>query len=316
MNAQHLGHYFAVPPLWLAALLPAIVALAAWRLRWLTRNGAISTLVVGLVIFWLGGGKATLPLLTFFVTSSLLSKLARSRSLQEKKQEKQQEKQDNIKKQKQKKQDKIENQDKIESQDSIEAKGSTRDAGQVWANGGAAVAIVLLHRALVLTGFPPYRLEALPILFLVAFATVNADTWATELGRLAGQTPRSLRDGKPVPAGTSGAITVVGTLAALAGALIVPLAVYFVWPLNPAQLVCVVWAGFLGCLIDSLLGASFQAQYLDPETGLITERTQIHGRPTRKIRGLPWMNNDLVNFLASVGGVLCGYYLLHYAHLA
>ena len=168
----------------------------------------------------------------------------------------------------------------------------------------------------MLAGFPPYRLEALPILFLAAFATVNADTWATELGRLAGQTPRSLRDGKPVPPGTSGAITVVGTLASLAGALIIPLAVYSSWPLNAAQLVCVVWSGFLGSLIDSLLGASLQVQYLDPETGLITECTHIDGRPTRRLRGLSWMNNDLVNFLASVGGVLCGYYLLHYAHLA
>ena len=82
-----------------------------------------------------------------------------------------------------------------------------------------------------------------------------------------------------------------------------------------AQFACVAWAGFLGSLIDSLLGASLQLQYRDLQTGDLTERVEINGRFTRQVRGLPWMNNDVVNFLASLGGVLCAYYLLHYSHL-
>ena len=260
----------------------------AWRMRWLNTRGALSTFTVGFAIFWLGGGKATIPLLTFFLSSSILSKIAgrvqKARHAGE-------------------------------ADDIHTAKGSTRDEGQVWANGGMAVALVVLHRILVLRGYPAYRLEQLPILFLAALATVNADTWATELGRISGQVPRSLRDGKPVTSGTSGAVSPVGTLAALAGAIVIPLSVCLLWPLNLAQFACVAWAGFLGSLVDSLLGASLQVQYRDLQTGELTERVEINGRFTRQARGLPWMNNDVVNFLASLGGVLCAYYLLHYSHL-
>ena len=309
MNLQNISFYLAIPPAWLAALLAGLLALTAWRMRWLNMSGAVSTFVIGFLIFWLGGVKAIVPLLTFFLSSSILSKvskkLAETRSPQQK--------------------TVVSNPTTNAPDNSAEispktsdlytAKGSTRDAGQVWANGGVALAIVLLHRLLVWRGIPPYQVEQLPTLFLAALATVNADTWATELGRLSGQTPRSLRDGKPVSSGTSGAISPVGTLAALAGAVIVPLSVYMLWPLNVVQFTCVVWAGFLGSLIDSLLGAGLQAQYRDLQSGTLTERMEVEGRPTKRIRGLSWMNNDVVNFFASFGGVCCAYYLLHYSHL-
>ena len=282
MTAQNIGSYLQVPPAWLAALLAALFAGGAWRMRWLNGRGAFSAFLVGFLIFWLGGGKATIPLLTFFLSSSLLSKINRARK---------------------------------SGADIHAEKGSTRDAGQVWANGGMAVAVVVLHRLLLLRGIPMYKLEQLPTLFLAALAAVNADTWATELGRLSGQTPRSLRDGKPVTSGTSGAVSFVGTLAALAGAVVIPLVVCTLWPLNPAQFACVAWAGFLGSLIDSLLGAGLQVQYRDLTSGELTERLEVEGRVTKRVRGLRWMNNDVVNFLASLGGVLCAYYLLHYSHL-
>ena len=223
VNLHSISLTFITPPGWLAALLAGLFALLAWRLRLLTASGALSTFVVGFLLFWLGSGKAMVPLLTFFLTSSLLSKVSKltkgNKSI-----------------------------GKIRSpqntvppaitSDRLTAKGSTRDAGQVWANGGMAVAIVVLHRLLVWRGIPAFRVEQFPTLFLAALATVNADTWATELGRLAGQTPRSLRDGKPVTSGTSGAISPVGTLAALAGAVVVPLSVYLLWPLNIVQFVC------------------------------------------------------------------------------
>lgn len=313
MNLQNISFYLALPPVWLAALMAGLLALAAWRLRWLNGSGAVSAFVIGFLIFWLGGGKATVPLLTFFLTSSLLSKISKkiSKNLAVTRSLKQHT-------------PKIipgnppENNFvplPLQTTDIHTAKGSTRDAGQVWANGGMALAIVLLHRILIWRGIPPYQVEQLPTLFLAALATVNADTWATELGRLSGQTPRSLRDGKPVSSGTSGAISPVGTLAALAGAVVIPLSVYMLWPLNLIQFTCVIWAGFLGSLIDSLLGAGLQAQYRDLKSGILTERVEVEGRPTKRVRGLSWINNDVVNFLASLGGVCCAYYLLHYSHL-
>src|SRR5689334_20142518 len=70
-------HTFIAPPLWLAALLAALIAAGAYALRWLTLSGALATLCVGLVIYGLGGWQAAAPLLAFFISSSVLSKLSK-----------------------------------------------------------------------------------------------------------------------------------------------------------------------------------------------------------------------------------------------
>ena len=65
------------------------------------------------------------------------------------------------------------------------------------------------------------RIPPLAFAFYGALATVNADTWATELGVLARSRPRLMTNGQTVPVGTSGGVTAEGTLAALAGALFI-----------------------------------------------------------------------------------------------
>ncbi len=51
------------------------VGLAAGRLRWLRTDGAIAAVAVGTAAFGFGGWRGALPLLTFFVTSTLLGRL-------------------------------------------------------------------------------------------------------------------------------------------------------------------------------------------------------------------------------------------------
>jgi uncharacterized protein (TIGR00297 family) len=218
------------------------------------------------------------PLLVFFVTSTLLSKMGKARKTQA---------------------------------SAGDEKGSTRDAGQVFANGGLAVMLILAFVALR-SYWPAHKIQYFPILFLAALATVNADTWATEIGKLSRGRPRLLSNWKPVAPGTSGAVTLFGLAAALAGSVLVPLSVAWLWPLNLVEFLTVAWAGFLGCMLDSILGASLQAIYRDPVTGETTERSSHEGRRNTRLRGLRWMNNDMVNFLASLGGVLCAWALLWY----
>jgi uncharacterized protein (TIGR00297 family) len=273
-----LTRLFEIPPLWFAAVFAAVFALVAWKMRWLTRGGAVATFVVGFVIYGFGGGKALVPLLTFFLTSTLLSRLGKARKAQA---------------------------------STGDEKGSTRDAGQVFANGGMAVLLVLAFEVLQWR-WPVHKLSYFPILFLAALATVNADTWATEIGKLWRGRPRLLSSWKSVAPGTSGAVTLLGLVAALAGAVVVPLSVAWLWPLNRVEFVAVAWAGFLGCILDSILGASVQALYRDTVTGETTERSTQGGRHFARVRGLRWINNDMVNFLASLGGVLCAWALLWY----
>ena len=266
------------PPFWLAALFAITVAGGAYALRWLTLSGAIATFCVGFVVYGFGQWQAAAPLLAFFISSSILSKIGRMKKA---------------------------------AQGMPAEKGDQRDAWQVTANGGLATLCVLAH-ALLVNHIPPTIDRYLPMLFLATLAAVNADTWATEIGSLAGGTPRMLSNWRPATPGTSGAISFMGTLAAAGGALFIPLCAYRLWPLDLPSLVAIAWAGFLGSFFDSILGASVQGQFRDAVTGEPTEKSFSSGKPALLVRGLRWVNNDLVNLLASIGGAICAWALLRY----
>ena len=63
--------------------------------------------------------------------------------------------------------------------------------------------------------------------------------------------------------------------------------------------------GLAGSLFDSLLGATVQGIYYCEHCAKETENA-IHrcGHTTRLVRGWRWLNNDLVNFSASLLGGL------------
>ncbi len=267
-----------LPEWWVAILAAALVAIVAKSVRALNTSGALAAFVIGFVAFGVGGGKFAIPLLTFFISSSILSRIRRLRQ---------------------------------GGSVPDPPRGATRDYVQVLANGGAAAAIVILFR-LVAYRWPIDHTRYLLMLYLAALATVNADTWATEIGAMSRSAPRLLNNWKPAPAGMSGAVTGLGLMASMAGSLLVTAAGWLVWRLSPPEFLAVWWAGFLGSFIDSLLGASLQALYRDPATGAPMERSVVGGVRAFKIRGLAWMNNDVVNFVASVGGVVCAWLLLRY----
>ncbi len=63
------------------------------------------------------------------------------------------------------------------------------------------------------------------------------------------------------------------------------------------------FAGLGGSVVDSLLGASLQYQAFCPQCRAVSERhVHVCGHPTEALRGLAWMNNDVVNFFATVAG--------------
>lgn len=178
------------------------------------------------------------------------------------------------------------------------AKGGRRDLAQTLANGGAGAML-----AVVFFLHPAAWVFAA---FVGALATVAGDTWATEIGVLARHPPRLITTGRVVPPGTSGGLTPLGTGATAAGGLFIGvvacvLAAVFgggwaAWWVPFVGLV----AGLAGGLTDSLLGATAQAQYRDA-AGAITEQASA-----ARVRGLPWMTNDAVNFLAALAGAVVG----------
>jgi uncharacterized protein (TIGR00297 family) len=172
-------------------------------------------------------------------------------------------------------------------------KSGPRDAWQVLANGGVAAACVLLA----------LRFGAgWSAAFAGAFAAASADTWGTEIGTLAPGKPRSIFGFAEIEPGLSGGITVAGSLATLGGALCVALVA---WLAHVAPFVPVAVAGVAGAFFDSALGASAQALRRCPACAVDCETNPHHcGTPTTLRRGLGWMENDAVNFAATLAGAL------------
>jgi uncharacterized protein (TIGR00297 family) len=257
--------------------LASIITYAAYRVHSLDRSGALAALVVGTVIFGLGGLSWAILLLTFFITSSGLSRAFKNR--------------------------------KKEANEKY-AKGGQRDAGQVFGNGGIATLFAALHYFFPTATWPWLG-------FAVSLAAVNADTWATELGVLNPTPPRLITDlRKVVEKGTSGGVSWGGTLASFAGAGLIGLEAAFLNQsgTNWSFFVLVTVAGLLGALFDSLLGATVQAIYYCPSCQKETERNPTHscGTTTTQIRGWAWLDNDWVNFACGAFGVLlviAAYYL-------
>jgi uncharacterized protein (TIGR00297 family) len=167
-----------------------------------------------------------------------------------------------------------------------------RNGRQVAANAGVATAAAALH----LTG-----VEWAGAVFCGALAAACADTWATEIGVRYGGTPRSILGGS-ASVGDSGAVSWLGTLAGLAGALSVGSLAAL---LGMASLGGVATAGMAGMFLDSVLGAAIQVSFRCPACGA---RGESHRCPCGHRRltaaGIRWVDNDVVNFAATLCGAL------------
>lgn len=251
-------------------------AVLAWAAGALTRNGALAATLVGGLIFWLGGMHWAVLLLLFFITSSGWSRFSGKRKA---------------------------------SLVEKFSKGSRRDWGQVAVNGGLGALLVVGHALWPEGGW-------IWVAYAGALAGVNADTWATELGVLSRKPPRLITSWRIVERGTSGGVSLVGTLAALSGALVIGLAAGWLNPQSGmrATLLAVSLGGLVGSLFDSWLGATLQAIYGCPACQKETERHPVHtcGTPTVPLRGWRWLNNDLVNLACSLvgSGVAVGMWVL------
>ncbi|HEY4217085.1 MAG TPA: DUF92 domain-containing protein [Gemmatimonadaceae bacterium] len=185
---------------------------------------------------------------------------------------------------------------------SIVEKGGERDAVQVLANGA-----LFAGAALAMHWMPNTRWLALGA---GSLAASTADTWATEIGTMVGGAPRSILTGRRVAPGMSGGITMAGTFASLSGAAFLALAALACgWPVAAARVVVI--GGIAGSFIDSILGAACQSRRWCAACATETERA-VHscGTATAAHRGLPWIDNDAVNFLSNACGGLLATLLL------
>jgi uncharacterized protein (TIGR00297 family) len=239
------------------------IAFVAQRARTLSRSGALAATAVGTAAIAASWYWGAL-LVVYFVVSTLLSRFGRNR--------------------------------KEQLTAGVLAKSGERDATQVIANGGIFAASILLSAIAV-----DKLAVTLSLAALGALAAAAADTWATEIGTLYGGTPRSLLTMRPVPPGSSGGVSIAGSLAMIAGAAFV--GGVAIWLDLTSDFVIVLIAGVAGAIADSLIGATLQERRWCSACDRGSEQRMHHcGSSTRLVGGREWMDNDMVNLIATFVG--------------
>ncbi len=249
-------------------VLALVVAFISRRLMLLTVDGAVATFILGGFIFGLGGWQWAAPILLFFIIGSGASRLfvsAKSRY--------------NL----------------------LYEKSHTRDAGQVFANGGVGLLIIMMSVLM-----PDHHWY---LAYVGSLTASTADTLATEIGVFSKGNPFSIALWKRVEKGMSGAVSYLGTTTGLlSAAVLASLALPFSggYALFPLRFVVAgALSGAIGSLADSVIGGSFQSQYRCPQCEKITERAKhCGGKETSLISGYRWINNDVVNFAGSLVGAV------------
>lgn len=239
----------------------------SWRKKVLSSNGVFGAFIMGILVFGSGGIQWILPLIIFFISSSILSK--------------------------------FNNATHSEFQQI-----SGRNFYQVLANGGLATLIALIHFFAPETNYY--------YLFLGSIAAAIADTWATEIGAFSPVKPRHILNFNSVEKGCSGGITPLGSFGAMIGSMLIASIGFFLFSLPGKYFWIISVSGFLGNVIDSILGGSIQSLFNCSVCGLNTEKRTHCNRPTVHIKGIHWIDNDMVNFMNTIAGFLLvlilGYY--------
>lgn len=178
---------------------------------------------------------------------------------------------------------------------------------QVVANSGIASVLILLHlwqlrkdgryedEGLCWTG----NSDVLVTGIVANYAAVAADTFSSELGILSKSKPRLITaPWRIVPPGTNGGVTTTGLGAGVLGALIISLSSTMFMPFckdwsfveKTKYTLALTAAGFSGTLLDSLLGALFQASVVDVHSGKVVEgeggrKVLVHSNVSRRSEG-------------------------------
>lgn len=231
-------------PLLLAVAINAVLAFGFRRGGMVDRSGMIAGLFVGVLTMVFAGWRGFLILIAFFALGSGATRLGLRRK---------------------------------ERLGIAQEKKGARSARHALANCGVAVYLAFLVAS-------AERPAMFALAFVCAYATAAFDTVSSEIGRAYGGRPVLITTLRPVPAGTDGGVSWVGTLAGLAAAWIIGAIATAGGFIGPERAWIVLAAAFIGSTADSILGATLET------------------------RGL--IDNEAVNFSNTLIGALSGIGLL------
>ncbi|MEZ5320020.1 MAG: DUF92 domain-containing protein [Vicinamibacterales bacterium] len=201
-----------------AVLANALVAWAGWRAGTVTPAGAVTGFLIGVAIVAGGGWPAWTLLLVCFAAAVVATRAGYARKAR---------------------------------LGIAEARGGRRGPGNAIANTGAAA-----WAALLVPGAA--NPQALLIALTAALVTGASDTIASEVGKAWGRTTYLVTTFRRVPPGTSGAVSVEGTIAGIAAAAALAGAATALGLMPAAAIVVVTVAATVASLVEGVLGATLE----------------------------------------------------------
>jgi len=271
-------------------IIMGIIGALSYKLGFVDISGLISAFVVGFTVWYTGGVAAFSVLLFFFISSGIATKFKYKAKLKR-----------NV---------------------AQEAKGK-----RSWRNVFGSGLIPMLFSIGV---YVTQRLAAVGLVdpslsfwmfggFVGAVATTSADTLASEIGVFSKRKPRLITNlRRKVPPGTIGAVSLLGEGVALfAGVSIGIIVLLFAiltpgWvPITSSEQVLLIMplavlTAFIGCNLDSLIGAVAQNRYVCEICGAITDKEFHCGYETKYVGGFKRFTNAYVNFGSSGMGAMLG----------
>ncbi|MEY3594067.1 MAG: hypothetical protein RL041_1039 [Bacteroidota bacterium] len=255
-------------------ILPLIIEVGLVRWHWLTVSGAIAAGFLAFVVLFLAKWSI-FPLVIFLVLGSLAGKI------------------------------------RANAKEGGDAKqGKARDHWQVLANGGIFMLLAMLaflNESGWLESFLGIHTEVLRfsetchLLALISLSVSCADTLSSDFGRVWGGSPRNIITGKRLIKGVSGGVTGAGFVGAFLGAVSIAIFVFWTELSSLGSSVYTFWLiaffGFIGSILDSVLGVLFQAKYSD-EMGNQVDSSDSGRRSMAA--GYRWVTNDVVNAITGV----------------
>jgi uncharacterized protein (TIGR00297 family) len=202
-----------------AVAINLLVAVAGWRAGTVTVAGAITGAIIGAVIYVGAGPAGWTMLLVAFVVASAATRAGYARKAR---------------------------------LGIAEARGGRRGPANAIANTGIAAAAASLAPGLAA---PEMALLALT----AALATGASDTVASEVGKAWGRTTVLVTSGRRAAPGTSGAVSLEGTIAGIASAAALATIAWTLGLIPAIAIVIVTIAATVASLVEGALGATLEA---------------------------------------------------------
>jgi uncharacterized protein (TIGR00297 family) len=282
---------FGVKATALATLVAVLLSYRALRKKSLTPTGAASAFAVGFLSIWTGARGFNL--LVFYQIGTTATKYKKDL--------------------------------KIKIDGTIATSGSqARGPMQVLACSLIAVVLGLIHGVYcgeegAIDFEDSYLASCLTCGILAHHSTCLADTLASELGILSKSPPVLVtQPWRRVPSGTNGGVTLMGFFWSMLGGFIIGLSTILldylagISPLHALPILAFTSAcGLLGSLIDSLLGATIQQTFYDPDSKLVYQEEDKRPYSAKLLIGVNALTNEQVNLVSvavttAIGGWFLG----------